>query len=127
MSTENSYVKQMDEIVRPAVDQFNTELSGSTNAIIEMEQGKNLNSVMSRAIAQQRNETVYPDMVKETLGIYLKDQNNPSGHRPMVIAGFIADKFYIVDPGIDGTVIDMDSGQLTQNMIINSLKKCFNI
>ena len=126
MSDINSYKKIIDDHILTAVDGFNGELSAGPLSL-EIEQTSNLKNIVSRAIAQQRNETVYPDMVKEALGIYLKDQNNPSGHRPMVIAGFIADKLYIVDPGIDGTVIDFDSGQLTQNMIINSLKKCFNI
>ena len=127
MSTENPYTKLLDEIVRPAVEQLNGELSGSTNFQIEVEEGNNLKNVVSRAIAQQRNETVYSDMVQEPLGIYLKDVNNPSGHRIMVIAGFIGDKIYIVDPGIDGTIIDIATDQVSQEMIKNSLKKCFKI
>ena len=58
MSTENPYTKLLDEIVRPAVEQLNGELSGSTNFQIEVEEGNNLKNVVSRAIAQQRNETV---------------------------------------------------------------------
>ena len=127
MSTENPYTKLLDEIVRPAVEQLNGELSGGTNFQIEVEEGNNLKNVVSRAIAQQRNETVYSDMVQEPLGIYLKDVNNPSGHRIMVIAGFIGDKIYIVDPGIDGTIIDIATDQVSQEMIKNSLKKCFKI
>ena len=78
-------------------------------------------------MAQQRNETVYSDMVQEPLGIYLNDTNNPSGHRPMVVTGFIGDKIYIVDPGIDGSIIEIGTDQVNQEMIKNSLKKCFNI
>ena len=127
MSTDNIYQKQMDEIIKPAIEQLNSELSNGSNFLIETEEGNNLPKVVSRAIAQQRNETVYSDMVKESLGVYLKDVNNPSGHRMMVITGFIGDKIYIVDPGIDGTIIDVNSDQLNQELIINSLKKCFDI
>ncbi len=127
MSTDNTYLKLLDEIVKPAIEQLNGELSGGTNFQIELEEGNNLKNVVSRAIAQQRNETVYSDMVQEPLGIYLKDVNNPSGHRIMVITGFIGDKIYIVDPGIDGTIIDIGTDQVSQEMIKNSLKKCFKI
>ncbi len=127
MSTENIYIKQLEEIVRPAIEQLNTELSGSSNLTIEVEEGSNLKNIVSRAIAQLRNETVYSDMVQEPLGIYLKDTNNPSGHRIMVVTGFIGDKIYIVDPGIDGSIIDISTDQVNQEMIKNSLKKCFNI
>jgi hypothetical protein len=127
MSTENIYLKQMDEIIRPAIEQLNTELSSGSNYRIELEEEKNLKTVVSRAIAQQRNETVYSDKVQEPLGVYLKDINNPSGHRIMVITGFIGDKIYIVDPGIDGTIIDINSDQLNQELIKNSLKKCLKI
>jgi len=65
--------------------------------------------------------------VQEPLGVYLKDINNPSGHRIMVITGFIGDKIYIVDPGIDGTIIDINTDQLNQELIKDSLKKCFKI
>ena len=127
MSTENIYIKQLDEIVRPAIEQLNAELSGGSNFSIEVEEGSNLKNIVSRAIAQLRNETVYSDMVQEPLGIYLKDTNNPSGHRIMVVTGFIGDKIYIVDPGIDGSIIDISTDQVNQEMIKNSLKKCFNI
>ena len=127
MSTDNLYIKHIEEIIRPAIEQLNTELSSGSNYRIEVEEGKNLPNIVSRAIAQQRNETVYSDMVKEPLGIYLNDANNPSGHRMMVITGFVGDKIYIVDPGIDGTIIDMNVDQLNQQLIQNSLKKCFNI
>jgi len=127
MSTGNIYLKQLDEIVKPAIEQLNDELSGVSNFIIELEEGSNLKNIVSRAIAQQRNETVYSDMVQEPLGIYLKDTNNPSGHRIMVITSFIGDKIYIVDPGIDGSINDISTDQVNQEMIKNSLKKCFNI
>ena len=127
MSTDNLYLKHIEEIIRPAIEQLNTELLSGSNYRVEVEQGTNLPKIVSRAIAQLRNETVYSDMVKETLGIYLNDTNNPSGHRMMVITGFIGDKIFIVDPGIDGTIIDMNTDQLNQELIKNSLKKCFNI
>ena len=127
MTEENSYIKQLDEFVRPAIEQLNSELSGSTNYQIEVEEGNNLKDVVSRAIAQLRNETFYSDMVKEPLGIYLKDVNNPSGHRILVVTGFISEKIYIINPGIDGTIIDINSDQLSQEMIKNSLRKCFGI
>ena len=127
MSTENIYLKQMDEIIRPAIEQLNTELSSGSNYRIELEEGNSLKTVVSRAIAQQRNETVYSDRVQEPLGVYLKDINNPSGHRIMVITGFIGDKIYIVDPGIDGTIVDINTNQLNQELIKDSLKKCFKI
>jgi len=127
MSNENIYLKQMDEIIRPAIEQLDTELSSGSNYRIELEEEKNLKTVVSRAIAQQRNETVYSDMVHKPLGVYLKDINNPSGHRMMVITGFIGDKIYIVDPGIDGTIIDINTDQLNQEFIKQSLKNCFKI
>lgn len=127
MSTDNIYLKQMDEIIRPAIEQLNTELSSGSNYRIELEEGNNLKTLVSRAIAQQRNETVYSDRVQEPLGVYLKDIKNPSGHRIMVITGFIDDKIYIVDPGIDGTIIDINTDKLNQELIKNSLKKCFKI
>lgn len=127
MNTENNYLKQNEEIIRPAAEQLSGELSGSSNFNIEIEEGSNLNNILSRAIAQQRNETIYSDMVKEPLGIYLNDQNNPSGHRKVVITGFVGDKLYIADPGMDGTIIDINCDQLNGEMIKNSLKKCFKI
>ena len=127
MSTDNTYLKLLDEIVKPSIEQLNTELAGGSNFSIEVEEGSNLKNIVSRAIAQLRNETVYSDMVLEPLGIYLKDTNNPSGHRIMVVTGFIGDKIYIVDPGIDGSIIDISTDQVNQEMIINSLKKCFNL
>jgi len=127
MSTENIYLKQMDEIIRPAIEQLNTELSSGSNYRIELEEGNSLKTVVSRAIGRQRNETVYSDRVQEPLGVYLKDINNPSGHRIMVITGFIGDKIYIVDPGIDGTIININTDQLNQELIKNSIKKCFKI
>ena len=45
----------------------------------------------------------------------------------MVVTGFIGDKIYIVDPGIDGSIIEIGTDQVNQEMIKNSLKKCFNI
>ena len=126
MSDSNSYKNIIDHHILTAVDGLNGELS-SGPYLLEIEEGKNLNNIVSRAMAQQRNETVYSDMVQEPLGIYLNDTNNPSGHRPMVVTGFIGDKIYIVDPGIDGSIIEIGTDQVNQEMIKNSLKKCFNI
>lgn len=127
MTDTNSFKKQVEEIIRPAAEELNTELSGGSNFSIEIEEGSNLQNVLSRAIAQQRNETIYSDMVKEPLGIYLNDINNPSGHRKVVITGFVSDKVYIADPGMDGTIIDINIDQMNREMIKNSLKKCFKI
>ena len=127
MSTENIYKKIIEESVLTAIDSLNDELSAGSNFRIDVEEGKNLNQIVSRAIAQQKNETVYSDRVKSPVGIYLNDKNNPSGHRFMVIAGFIDEKLYIVNPGIDGSIIDFDSNQVNGELIKNSLKSCFNI
>lgn len=127
MSTDNNYNNILNVVVRPAVDQLNDELSAGSNFRIEIEEGNNLKNILSRAIAQQRNETVYSDKVQEPLGIYLNDTKNPSGHRPMAVTGFIGNSLYIVDPGIDGSIIDIEAVQADQEMIKNSLKKCLNI
>jgi len=56
MSTENIYLKQMDEIIRPAIEQLNTELSSGSNYRIELEEGNSLKTLVPcNSAAEERD------------------------------------------------------------------------